>query len=57
MLKGFQFFLVGMLFVVQLCAQDYLAVPSSNPALFPQYSYSLTNNKAEVFEGKLYLPV
>ena len=50
MLKGFQFFLVGMLFVAQLCAQDYLAVPSSNPALFPQYSSSLTNNKAEVFE-------
>ncbi|MDA9783105.1 T9SS type A sorting domain-containing protein [Vicingaceae bacterium] len=50
MLKGFQLLIAGMLFIVQLCAQDYLAVPTSNPVLFPQSSSSLNNEKLEVFE-------
>ncbi|MFT7086455.1 MAG: hypothetical protein ACJAV5_002183 [Vicingaceae bacterium] len=50
MVKGFQLLIAVMLFVAQLSAQDYLAVPTSNPALFQQSPTKLTNEKLEVFE-------
>ncbi len=50
MVKGYQLLIAGMFFVAQLSAQDYLTVPSSNPALFQQSLLNATNGKIQVFE-------
>jgi hypothetical protein len=50
MVKGFQFLIAIVLYGSQLVAQDYLTVPTSNPALFQNSSSYLGNEKLEVFE-------
>ena len=50
MVKRFRLLLGLVLLVTQVNAQDYLTVPTSNPALFQNLSGKLTNEKLEVFE-------
>lgn len=50
MVKGFRILFYFMFLVVQINAQDYLSVPTSNPALFPAFSGMPTNDKVEVYE-------
>ena len=49
MVRKLQLFFGAMLFVATLHAQDYLTVPTANPALF-QENEGLPNQKLEVFE-------
>ena len=49
-MRGFRLFVGIMLVCISAVAQDYLAVPTSNPALFGEnFSYS-SKEKLEVFE-------